>query len=193
MSKRKSKTGREKQWTEFIEQARSNAAGVAEYCREKNVSLNTYYSWFKKLRRNHPEWKDLKTPPSVRAKAKSNEARPAIEVIEKAKRRTFTVAYKAKILRETEEAPQGQVAAILRREGLYTSHLQKWRLERDERALAPQKRGPKADPLAAKYKQLVKENEKLKKQLAQANDIIDVQKKIARILDGTLQETSEDE
>lgn len=67
----------------------------------------------------------------MRAKAKSNEARQATEVVEKAKRRTFTLAYKAKILRETEEAPQGQVAAILRREGLYTSHLQKWRLERE--------------------------------------------------------------
>jgi len=103
------------------------------------------------------------------------ETRPETEVVEKAVRRTFSVAYKKNILKEVEAAAPGTVAAILRREGLYSSHLQKWRDE-----TKPQKRGPKTNPLTGEVKKLRTEVVRLQKQLNQANNIIDLQKKKIR-------------
>jgi len=111
------------------------------------------------------------------------------QVVAKAKRRVFTAAYKLRIVQEAEDAAAtpGGVGALLRREGLYSSHLVSWRRERQAgslEALTPRKRGRKSqrDPLA-------EENEKLRRQLGQLTEklrkaeiIIDVQKKVAALL-----------
>ncbi len=110
------------------------------------------------------------------------------EVVEKATRRTFTKAYKARILREIEAAPEGSIGSILRREGLYSSHLAKWR---SAASLEERKRGPKKNPLTKEIQRLKQENKKLELRLAQANEIIDLQKKISKILGRTLQENGE--
>lgn len=114
------------------------------------------------------------------------------EVLERPVRRTFTRAYKDKVLREVDAAPVGTIGSILRREGLYSSHLAKWRAERDERGLSSKKRGPKKNPLSGEVKKLRQENKRLEKQILQANEIIDLQKKISKILGITL-ESGEDE
>jgi transposase-like protein len=121
------------------------------------------------------------------------ETKPETEVSEKPVRRTFTRAYKARIIREANMAPVGTVAALLRREGLYASHLQKWRLEENRRSAEARKRGPKVNPLSGEVKRLRKDLERLEKRLAQANEIIDLQKKISKILGRTLEESGEDE
>ncbi|MCP5117707.1 MAG: transposase [bacterium] len=82
---------------------------------------------------------------------------------------------------------QGDIGALLRREGLYSSHLSKWRQQRQKGALAgltPKKRGrkPTANPLAEENRRLQTENARLKRQLLQAETIIDVQKKVSTLL-----------
>ncbi|MDR3617702.1 MAG: IS3 family transposase [Candidatus Obscuribacterales bacterium] len=99
------------------------------------------------------------------------------EVEERVQRRKFTAAYKAKILKEAENASDGQIGALLRREGLYASHLHKWRKERELNNLEPKKRGRKVNLLLAENKKLQAKNAKLEKRLQQANAIIDLQKK----------------
>lgn len=112
---------------------------------------------------------------------------PDPEVVPKAKRRQFTAEYKLRILEEADRCTEpGQIGALLRREGLYSSHLSKWRKLRERwqrEGLAPKKRGrtpqhPKASELA----RLRRENERLRAQLEQAEIIIDVQKKLAQLL-----------
>jgi len=114
---------------------------------------------------------------------------PDPEVPEKARRRRFSGAYKLKILQAVEACSQpGEIGALLRREGLYSSHLSKWRQQRDAgvlEGLRPRKRGRKArpvDPQAKRITQLERENERLRHKLEQAEMIIDVQKKLSRIL-----------
>ncbi len=114
---------------------------------------------------------------------------PSSEVLEKPVRRRFTVEYKAKILTEADACTEtGQLGELLRREGLYSSHLTTWRKQRDEGALAgltPRRRGRKAkpkNPLADENQRLQRENERLKEQLRQAELIIDVQKKVSEML-----------
>jgi transposase-like protein len=88
---------------------------------------------------------------------------PDPEVVPKAERRRFTAEYKLRILAEADACTQrGEIGALLRREGLYRSHLDKWREQRRAgalQALAPQKRGPKPDPQAAEIARLRHENE----------------------------------
>ena len=121
--------------------------------------------------------------PEVTARA------PDPEVTAKAKRRRFSAAYKLRILREADALTEiGGVGEMLRREGLYSSHLSTWRRERERgelEGLAQKKRGRKADPERA----LARENERLARQVAalerrleQAEAIIDVQKKVASLL-----------
>ena len=103
------------------------------------------------------------------------------------RRRSFTAQYKARVLRETDEAKgEGKVGEILRREGLYSSYLTAWRKERDEGALVAlgKKRGRKStrNPLSDEVAQLRRENAKLKARVTQAEVIIDVQKKVAGLL-----------
>jgi transposase-like protein len=121
--------------------------------------------------------------------------RPNPEVVARAKRRRFTAEYKRRILAGADAAKgSGEIGALLRREGLYSSHLTKWRREREagiREGLTPQKRGPKArhDPRAAEYQKLQRENERLAEQLRKAEIVIDVQKKVAALLGRALPET----
>ena len=111
------------------------------------------------------------------------------EVPEKKPRRRFTAQYKLRIVEEADMLKEsGQIGALLRREGLYSSNLTTWRRQRDEgqlQALSPKKRGRKAqqkNPLAERVARLEKENRRLQDQLKQAKTIIEVQKKISEIL-----------
>jgi transposase len=113
---------------------------------------------------------------------------PNPEVVAQAKRRSFTAEYKQRILVEADQAKKlGEVGTLLRREGLYSSHLTTWRKEREagvRQALTPQKRGPKSkrDPVAEQVQKLQRDNERLTEQLRKAEIVIDVQKKVAALL-----------
>jgi transposase-like protein len=130
--------------------------------------------------------------------ANDREARlPDPEVVPKAKRRQFAAKYKLRVLEEADRCTErGQIGELLRREGLYSSHLSKWRKQRARgqlQGLAPKKRGRKGqDPSVAELARLRRENERLRAQLAQAEIIIDVQKKLAQLL-GLPNETESDE
>jgi transposase-like protein len=115
--------------------------------------------------------------------------RPNPEVVAKPKRRRFTAEYKQRILAEadTAKAEPGAIGALLRREGLYSSHLVDWRRDRAagiRQALTPQQRGPKStrNPLVEENAQLRRENQRLAEHLRKAELVIDVQKKVAALL-----------
>ena len=111
---------------------------------------------------------------------------PDPEVVPKAERRRFSAEYKLRILAEADASTQrGAIGALLRREGLYRSHLDKWRAQRRAgalQALTPQKRGPKPDPQAAEIVRLRRENERLQQRLQRAETIIEVPKKLSALL-----------
>jgi len=111
---------------------------------------------------------------------------PDSEVVPQAKRRHFSAQYKLRILTEVEQCTQpGEIGAILRREGLYSSHLTTWRKQRARgqlQGLSPKKRGRKPDPQAAELARLQRENERLKARLEQAETVIEVQKKLSQLL-----------
>ena len=108
---------------------------------------------------------------------------PATEVTSKAKRRSFTTAYKLQILQEADRCrQQGQLGALLRREGLYSSHLTTWRRQRDRGELGTKKRGKPADPQAQEIARLKRQNARLQAKLEQAETIIAVQKKLCDLL-----------
>jgi transposase len=121
--------------------------------------------------------------------------RPNPEVLARASRRTYTGEYKRQVLAEADAARgSGEIGAVLRRHGLYSSHLTKWRQERKAgilEGLAPQKRGPKskANPLTAENQKLRRDNERLTDRLRKAEIIIDVQKKVAMLLGLPIAET----
>ena len=103
-------------------------------------------------------------------------------VVPKAKRRLFNAAYKQRILHEADACHQsGQLGALLRREGLYSSHLTTWRRQRERGELGTKKRGKRADPQAKEMAQLKRHNARLQAQLAQAETIIEVQKKLCTL------------
>jgi transposase len=113
----------------------------------------------------------------------SSGAPPATEVTPKAQRRTFTAAYKQQILQEADRCRQrGQLGALLRREGLYSSHLITWRRQRDRGELGTKKRGKTADPQAKEVARLKRQNAQLQAKLDQAETIIAVQKKLCDLL-----------
>jgi transposase-like protein len=119
----------------------------------------------------------------------SSGARPDPEVVAVARRRQFSSSDKRRILAVADNCTQpGEIGALLRREGIYSSHLSTWRKQRavaERTALEPQKRGRKIDPALAEARRvetLTRENERLRRQLAQAELIIDVQKKVATLL-----------
>jgi transposase len=106
------------------------------------------------------------------------------EVVAKAVRRRYSAEYKLRILQEADECSNGEIGALLRREGLYSSHLTTWRRQREAgqlKGLEPRKRGPKPDPQAEELKRLRHENERLRVRLQQAEAIIDAQKKLAQL------------
>lgn len=114
---------------------------------------------------------------------------PDPEVLEKPTRRVFTAEYKRRILREADACTKpGEIGALLRREGLYSSHLSVWRQAREGgeiSGLAPRKRGRKQKPemvTAREYQRVKREKERLERELEKAHTIIDVQKKLSVIL-----------
>ena len=116
-------------------------------------------------------------------------APPDPEVPEKATRRRFSAEYKRGVLEEADACTEpGEVGALLRREGLYSSHLSKWRKQRERGTLAglqPKKRGPepkRSDPMIDENERLRRENDRLRKRLRQAEAIIEIQKKASEIL-----------
>ncbi len=112
------------------------------------------------------------------------EERPDPEVPEKARRRRFTAEYKLKVLAEADRASEpGAVGALLRREGLYSSHLSAWRRQREEGKLGDRPRGRLGrHPLERENEALRKENARLRRRLEQAQTVIDVKKKLSRAL-----------
>ena len=122
------------------------------------------------------------------------------EVSDKAVRRQFTAKHKLSILRPADIcAESGGIAALLRREGIYSSNLNTWRRQRDQgtlEALTPKQRGRKPsqhDLVTQENNQLRKENARLANRLKQAELIIDVQKKVSQILGITLTTPPENE
>ncbi|MFN3323804.1 MAG: transposase [Bryobacteraceae bacterium] len=119
---------------------------------------------------------------------------PDPEVPANPKRRQFTAEYKRCILDQAEACrDEGAIGALLRREGLYSSHLTAWRRQRQQgelAALSPKKRGRKstAHPLAEENQRLRNENARLSRRLEQAELIIDVQKKVSALLGISLPE-----
>ncbi len=121
---------------------------------------------------------------------------PDPEVPAKARRRTFTAKYKLEILEGADGCSKpGEIGSLLRREGLYSSHLSKWRDQREAGALAgltPKKRGRKprpVDPQARRVAELERENARLRHKLEQAETIIEVQKKLSLLLESSPQES----
>jgi transposase len=129
--------------------------------------------------------------------AAETSGQPDPEVVPKAERRKYPAQYKLRILAEADACTRpGEIGALLRREGIYRSLLDKWRSQRRKgtlQALAPQKRGPKVDAQAAEIARLRRENERLQKRLQQAETIIEVQKKLSVILGLTTDETENDD
>lgn len=113
---------------------------------------------------------------------------PNPEVTEKAQRRVFSATYKRSILEQADNCKQpGEIGALLRREGLYSSHLVKWRSKAKSGDLV-QKRGPKPEPESSKrIQQLEREVARLQRKLENAELIIDVQKKLSQLLNKDLQ------
>ena len=113
---------------------------------------------------------------------------PAIEVVAKATRRRFTVEYKRKVVREADAGKTpGAVGALLRREGLYSSHLTTWRAarERGELAGGPKKRGPArrvADPRDKRITDLERESTRWRKRAERAEALVELQKQVAALL-----------
>jgi transposase-like protein len=125
------------------------------------------------------------------AGAQAPGSRPAVsdsEVVARPRRRRFTAEYKRSIIDEADAARDaGAIGALLRREGLYSSHLTAWRRQRKQGeldALTPKKRGPKVvvSPLVKQNRELQAANARLIKKLKNAELIIEVQKKVATLL-----------
>ena len=119
---------------------------------------------------------------------------PDPEVAAKAQRRRFSAEDKKRILDEVERAAgHGGIGAVLRREGIYSSTLHSWRKERDAAVhqAFSRKRGPQTqrNPLAAENEKLRRQNQRLQEELEKAHIIIDVQKKVAKLLGHPIPET----
>ncbi len=125
---------------------------------------------------------------------------PATEVKPKAKRRRFGAKYKRRILREAAACTKsGELGALLRREGLYSSHLTTWKAqaERGELAgLTAKKRGPKPkehNPLEKRVRELEREVAKQRKRAKRAEGLVEVQKKLAELFGETLPTVTDEE
>jgi transposase len=119
--------------------------------------------------------------------------RPDPEVPERARRRTFTAKYKLEVLAAYDAAPDGEKGVVLRREGLYSSHITEWRKARDAGALAAlaAPRGRKRrDPAAEQIARLQAERQRLEQELAKTRAVVDVQAKLYALLE-TLSESAD--
>lgn len=121
------------------------------------------------------------------------------EVSAKARRRQFTAEYKRKVLAEAEACTKpGEIGALLRREGLYSSHLVEWRRAREGGALAglaPRKRGLAAKvphPLEKKVLELQRDNVRLERRAMRAEALVELQKKVSELLGVQLPKPGED-
>jgi len=132
-----------------------------------------------------PERREVERSETERSDGPKTAPLPDAEVVASSARRRFTTAYKQQILRQADACRgTGQFAALLRREGLYSSHLAAWRKQLTD---APKKRGRKpTDPALAtqieQNRKLTRENARLERRLAQAEAIIDIQKKVSALL-----------
>ena len=121
--------------------------------------------------------------------------RPHPEVPEKGRRRTFTAQYKLDMVAEYDAAPASEKGALLRREGLYSSHVIEWRRAQDAGTLAgpARPRGrPAADPWDAPIARPRKEKAKLEQELAKARFVVDVQAELQALLE-TISESADTE
>jgi transposase-like protein len=120
-----------------------------------------------------------------------------VEVMAKPVRRRFTAEYKLGVLRQADTCSgRGEVGALLRREGLYSSHLTQWRKQRErgERQGLSRKRGPSPQqrhPLIDKVKVLERENARLKLRAERAEGLVELQKKVSEILGIELKQSAE--
>jgi transposase-like protein len=123
--------------------------------------------------------------------------KPDPEVAAKGKRRSFTAKYKREILAKADKCKKsGEIGALLRSEGLYSSHLASWRKQRAEGQLGgkTKKRGPKAkpvDPSAKRVAELERENAKLRARAERAEFLVECQKKMAALFETQQSEESE--
>jgi len=121
-------------------------------------------------------------------------AEASSEVVARAQRRRFSAEYKLRILQEADGCAPGELGALLRREGLYSSNLSKWRRQRQAGQLAglrPNKRGRKVDARAQEVTRLERENARLQVQLERAELIIEAQKKLLVLLNQPIPEVPE--
>jgi transposase-like protein len=120
---------------------------------------------------------------------------PEVEVIEKPERRRFSAEYKRRVLKEADACVRpGEIGALLRREGLYSSHLATWRAARERgeiAGLAPKKRGPsprQKNPLESKVATLEREVRRWQARAERAEALVELQKKVSEILGKPLPE-----
>ena len=146
-----------------------------------------------------PEWRGDERSEAARSGGSPTDERepgmvaPDPEVPARHARRRFTTAYKLEILRKADAcARHGELGALLRKEGLYSSHLITWRHQR-ERGLTPKKRGRKAVPVDPQVTRLEQENRRLTTRLQKAEALIDFQKKVAALLQIPLKPMPSDE
>jgi transposase-like protein len=141
------------------------------------------------------------TASAVREAAKSGASERAVSPGQP-KRKKYTLEFKLRILHDADAAVEsgvpGALGELLRREGIYSSHLTTWRAQRQAgefAGLSPKKRGPKPtkNPLADELARLQRENARLQQELEKARTIIDVQKKVAALLGETLSQPTEED
>lgn len=132
------------------------------------------------------EWKS-----NGRVREREVGSTPDPELVERPRRRTFTAAYKLGVLREADGCTKpGEIGALLRREGLYTSHLSAWRKQRNEgalKALSKSRGRPKPDPRDGQIERLRRRAERAEAELATARKVIEVQGNVSALLEGLLQ------
>lgn len=121
--------------------------------------------------------------------------RPDPEAPERARRRTFTAKYKLEILAAYDAAGDGEKGALLRREGLYSSHIVDWRRARDAgglAALAAPRGRKRRDPQAERIARLEAEKARLEQELATTRSVVEIQAKLHALLE-TLSESADTE
>lgn len=117
---------------------------------------------------------------------------PNPELVERPRRRRFTAAYKLEVLREADACTRpGEIGALLRREGLYSSHLTAWRKQREEgalKALSKSRGRPKPDPRDGQIERLRRRAERAEAELVTARKVIEVQGNVSALLEELLQD-----